>query len=47
MLMLHTRAQGRAADISHLGRRLLGLQITSRDSEAVKTFWKMRQKNQG
>ena len=47
MLMLYTRAQGRAADISHLGRRLLGLQITPRDSEAVKMFWKMRCKNPG
>lgn len=41
MLMLYARAQGRAADISHLGRGLLRVQITLRESEAAKTFWKM------
>lgn len=38
MPMPYTTAQGKAAEISHLGRSLLGLQITPRDSEAVKTF---------
>lgn len=44
--MLYKRAQGRVVEINHLSRRLLGLQITLRDSEAVKIFWKMRCKNQ-
>lgn len=34
--MLYMRAQGRAADPSHLGRRLPRLQITPRDLEALK-----------
>lgn len=45
--MLYTRTPGRAADINHLGRRLLGLQIPPREPEAVETFWRMRCKNAG